>query len=231
MTYKEPEHIDWIDGAKGIAILGVILVHCIPCYHEVGAIFHIDQCVPVFVFITAYLSSLHFESIKAYFKKQRIVNMIKKIILPFLIVLLVQLTCFALAGRQPSAKSVVMNGGIGPGSYYIWLYVQMWVIIPFVVWLVRKVPTWASCIIMLAISIIAEYTFVLVQGIENIDKWYRLMPIRYLLVLYLGCIWPILRSKQKYVFYGLASISALMILNNMYLPDSMQIANVLWGGG
>ena len=54
------KHIDWIDGAKGVAILSVILLHSLPCLREIGWIWHIGQAVPVFLFITAYLISIRF---------------------------------------------------------------------------------------------------------------------------------------------------------------------------
>mgnify|MGYP003539717652 CR=1 FL=1 len=40
------ENIEWIDGAKGVAIISVILLHSLPCLYEIGSIFHIGQAVP-----------------------------------------------------------------------------------------------------------------------------------------------------------------------------------------
>jgi len=225
------KHIDWIDGAKGVAILSVILLHCLPCLREMGWMWHIGQAVPVFLFITAYLASARMESIKAYFTTDRFARMLKKVFVPFVIVLAFQLICLALIGKLPSLKTILKGGGIGPGSYYVWLYLQTWLIIPFVVWLVRKVPVWTSFLIMLTASVIAEYAFVPMRSIEHIGELYRLMPVRYLMVLYLGCVWPILKDKQKYIFYGLAFVSALLILNDVYLVDNMWFANSFMGGG
>lgn len=224
-------HIDWVDGAKGVAILSVILLHSLPCLHEVGWLWHIGQAVSVFLFITAYLISVRMESIKAYFTFNRIAKMIKKVFVPFVIVLVFQLICLALIGKLPSFKTLIKDGGIGPGSYYVWLYMQSWILIPFMVWLVRKVPVWASFLIMLAVSAMSEYAFVPMQSIEHIGELYRLLPVRYLMVLYLGCVWPILKDKQKYIFYGLAFVSALLILNDVYLVDNMWFANSFMGGG
>lgn len=227
----ETKHIDWIDGAKGVAILSVILLHSLPCLREIGWIWHIGQAVPVFLFITAYLISMRFESLQTYFQRERFAKMLKKVFVPFVFVFLIQLVCLALIDRLPSLKTIVKTGGIGPGSYYIWLYLQAWVIIPFMAWLVRKTPIWLSCIMLLMISILAEYVFVPLQGIENIDKLYRLLPTRYFMVLYLGCVWPILKDKQKYIFYGLAFVSALLILNDVYFVDNEWLTNTFMGGG
>lgn len=224
------KHIDWIDGAKGVAILSVILLHSLPCQREIGWMWHIGQAVPVFLFITAYLISTRFDTLRTYFTWGRFTKMMKKVFVPFVIVLAIQLICFALIDKLPSLKTIVKYGGIGPGSYYIWLYLQSWILIPFMVWLVRRTPIWLSLLIMLAISILAEYAFIPMQGIENVDKLYRLMPIRYLMVLYLGCVWPMLKDKQKYIFYGLAFVSALLIFNDVYLVDNMWFANSFMGG-
>lgn len=227
---NEIKHINWVDGAKGVAILSVILQHCIPCSYEIGWMWHIGQAVPIFLFITAYLITKRFESFRTYYTWNRFTNMIKKIILPFMIVLLIQIVLLAVVNGVPSLKTIIKNTGIGPGSYYPWLYVQVWLIMPLIVVFVRKVPIWLSFLIMLFISIIAEYIFVPIENVEHVEELYRILPARYLMIFYLGCIWPILKDKQKYIFYSLAGISALMILNDLYLPENMQVANILMGG-
>lgn len=226
------EHIDWIDGAKGVAIVSVILLHSLPCLREIGWMWHIGQAVPVFLFITAYLISIRFESLRTYFTWERFTKMLKRVFVPFIVVLLIQIICSALVHHCPSIKTVIKDGGIGPGSYYVWLYVQAWVIIPFIVLMVRKLPLWASALVMLVISIFAEYTFVTIQDIEHINDLYQLLPIRYLMILYLGCLWPILKDKQKYIFYGLACLSALMILNDVYLANTppVELIPPFWMG-
>lgn len=230
MVFVKGQHIDWIDGAKGVAIVAVVLLHSLPCLREIGWIWHIGQAVPVFLFITAYLISMRFESLQTYFQWERIAKMLKKVFVPFVFVLLIQLVCLALIDRLPSLKTIVKTGGIGPGSYYVWLYLQAWVIIPFMVMLVRKLPIWVSMLIMLVVSIIAEYVFVPLESIEYIGELYRLLPIRYLMVLYLGCIWPLLKDKQRYILYGLAGVSAFLMLKDLYLADNVLFVNIMGGG-
>lgn len=223
-------HIDWIDGAKGVAILSVILLHSIPCLREVGWMLHVGQAVPVFIFITAYLISTRFESLRAYFTLERLLKTIKKVFVPFILVLFLQVSCLAIIGQCPSIKCIIRDGGIGPGSYYVWLYLQSWIILPFVILLVRRIPIRASALVMLLVSIFAEFAFVLIEDVKFVENVYRLMPVRYLMVLYLGCVWPILKDKQKYIFYGLAFVSAFLILNDVYLVDNMWFANSFRGG-
>jgi surface polysaccharide O-acyltransferase-like enzyme len=224
-------HIEWIDGAKGVAIISVILLHSLPCLYEIGSIFHIGQAVPVFLFITAYLTSTRFDGINKYFTRERIWKLIKNVLIPFLVVLFIQLVCLAIDNRLPSFKSILKSGGVGPGSYYVWLYMLTWVIVPFIALMVRRVPIWVSMFIMLLIAIGAEYIFVFLQKIEHIDALYRLLPIRYLIVIYLGCIWPLVDTRQKYILYALACVSGLLIYVDLYVVNNVLSANYLWGGG
>lgn len=46
----ETKHIEWIDGAKGIAIICVILLHCLPDLDAIYNVMHIGQTVSVFLF-------------------------------------------------------------------------------------------------------------------------------------------------------------------------------------
>lgn len=225
------ENIEWIDGAKGVAIISVILLHSLPCLYEIGSIFHIGQAVPVFLFITAYLISTRFNGINAYFTRERIWKLIKNVLIPFLAVLCIQLVCLAIDNRLPSFKTILKSGGVGPGSYYVWLYMLTWVIVPFIVLMVRRVPMWVSMFVMLLIAIGLEYIFVFLQNIEHIDALYRLLPIRYLIVIYLGCLWPLVESRQKYILSALACVSGLLIYVDLYVIDNVSIANALWGGG
>lgn len=223
-------HIEWIDGAKGVAILSVILLHSLPCLHEIGSIFHVGQAVPVFLFITAYLTSTRFNGINTYFTRERIWKLIKNVLIPFLAVLCIQLVCLAIDNRLPSFKTILKSGGVGPGSYYVWLYMLTWVIVPFIVLMVRRVPMSVSMFIMLLIAIGAEYIFVFLQNIEHVDALYRLLPIRYLMVIYLGCIWPLVDTRQKYILYALACVSGLLIYVDLYVADNVLSANYLRGG-
>lgn len=223
-------HIEWIDGAKGVAIISVILLHSLPCLYEIGSIFHIGQAVPVFLFITAYLTSIRFNGINMYFTRERIWKLIRNVFIPFLVVLIIQLVCLAIDNRLPSFKAILKSGGVGPGSYYVWLYMLTWVITPFIASMVRKVPMWVSMFIMLLIAIGAEYIFVFLQKIEHIDALYRLLPIRYLIVIYLGCLWPLVESRQKYILFALACVSGLLMFVDLYVIDNVLHANALGGG-
>jgi hypothetical protein len=68
-------------------------------------------------------------------------KLFSRIFRPFLIWLLVELFLLIVVfGRDPVSmlKSVAVSGGIGPGSYYVWIYVQFAFILPVLASLFRK---------------------------------------------------------------------------------------------
>lgn len=221
MNCKE-QHIDWIDGAKGMAIISVFVMHALgmQCLHNIGWIFHMGQAVPVFLYVTAYLTSMHYKSFLEYYTWSRVRKVLWRVLVPFLVVQVVILLLFVLSGGWWSWKSLVKNGGFGPGSYYAWLYVQVWLLLPFIVELVRHLSVKLSFLVMLAISIVVEYVFVLLAGVEHIDSIYALTPIRYLMILYVGCVWGRLSDKSKRLFYIIAIISGVLMLLNVYNADN-----------
>jgi len=225
------EHIDWIDGAKGVAVFAVILLHSLPCLHEVGWMLHIGQAVPVFIFITAYLASTHYKSFCPYFAYARIESMLRRVLLPFLVVLLIQIIACQISDSWWSWKSIIKDGGIGPGSYYVWLFIQIWFLLPFVIELVRRTPIWLSFAIMLVFSIVTEYVFAKLHC-EQVEQLYRLLPIRYLMVVYAGCVYKKLTTKQETYFFLLAVISGIAMIMDVYCTDfqNVMITPPYWDG-
>lgn len=221
------KHIEWIDGAKGVAILSVFLLHCIPSIglYKIGSIFHIGQAVPIFVFVTAYLVSAKFVSIKEFFSRKHIASMLRRILLPFFIVLIAQLMFLYALHCFPSFKTIIKFGGLGPGAYYAWLFIQVWALAPLITRFIQKVSIKISLSLMLAISILLEYIFCRFQMYDWMEYLYRLVPVRYLMVIYLGCIWPRINIQQRNVFYIIAGISALLIIKEIYFADLQIFAN------
>lgn len=219
MQSKQIGHIDWIDGAKGVAIISVFLLHSLPCLREVGWILHIGQAVPIFLFISSYLAFVRYVSFKQYYTISRIRAMLCRVFIPFAIVLSAQIVIQHISGNCWSWKSILASGGIGPGSYYVWLFLQVWCLLPLIIELVNRTPVWFSLIVMLTISAVSEYLFVPLISFKHIENIYRLIPVRYLMVLYAGCMWPQVKGKIKSLFIILAIVSGILMLLNVYCVD------------
>jgi fucose 4-O-acetylase-like acetyltransferase len=136
-----------IDYIKGIAILMVIVFHCLMSYSlKIGGILHIEQAVPLFLIASAYIT---FKKIKSnnqgnsYFDKNNIRKVVKRIFLPFLIFELL-IVIISLIKKDFSLLSFMLSGGKGMGSYYPWLYLQYWLMLPFAYSLLTKLNNWGG---------------------------------------------------------------------------------------
>lgn len=103
------------------------------------------------------------------------------------------------------------SGGVGPGSYYIWIYLQFAFLLPVLYPLVQKKYAY---IYFVALSVLYE----VVCSLFQIPEWlYRLLCFRYLYLFFLGYMWV----KNGIVFnnktFLLSILSAGLILYNRYI--------------
>lgn len=221
-----------LDFVKGFAALAVVLLHNMPNYY-IGSVLWIGQAVPLFLFVSAYLTYGSFErgkTIESYFSKSSMVKMMKRIFKPFLMMTIIQVVIiqiiswggvndegivalsFLVDGRI-NYKGLIASGGIGPGSYYPWLYLQAWVFLPVIAIVTTRFSAKTSCTIFFVTCIILE----LISSLVNVNPAiYRLSFYRYLFLLYLGCI--VKRnsiSLSKGVVF-LAGISAIFLILSNY---------------
>ena len=63
--------------------------------------------------------------------------MLDRVFLPFFLLIFSQCAIFYLLKGGVDWQRLYMQGGFGPGSYYPWIYLQCWLILPFVIFLVN----------------------------------------------------------------------------------------------
>lgn len=133
-----------IDFIKGIAALSVILLHTFSrnVLLDTFAVYHIWQAVPLFFLITFYLG---FKSLKEsdckfseYYKRNRVKKLFVKLWIPLLIMSWIQVFIFYVLGLNDRIMGSLTCLRNGPGSYYIWCYMQVWLLIPVMYWLLNK---------------------------------------------------------------------------------------------
>jgi len=127
-------HIQQFDFIKGIAIIFVIFIHA-----GVGKQYFYNywngQAVPLFIMVSCLLACLSLsknDSITKYFAKTG--SMLKRISIPFVLTQILIVSVFIIFGRF-SLDSFFIEGGIVPGSYFPWLYIQLWLLMPFLFFL------------------------------------------------------------------------------------------------
>jgi surface polysaccharide O-acyltransferase-like enzyme len=175
-----------LDFIKGIAILSVIFLHNTPA-NKLFQIAWIGQAVPLFLLITAYLTYGSYSknrTLKYYYTASSLKKLFNRICFPFLSVLIVQcVICFLF--NKFSYQSVLVNGGIGPGCYYPWVYLQCWTVLPLIILLIDKFSIKQSFLILLSISVALELFLSIIHVHESV---YRLLFCRYLFYIYTGCL-------------------------------------------
>lgn len=203
-------YLEQIDFIKGLAAISVILLHTLPesFMYDSYAVYHIWQAVPIFLFISFYLGFRNLEKtdaiLRVYYSKDRLKKVFQKLWLPLLILAVFEAIFFILLENNYRAVGSLLCISNGPGSYYIWCYMQIWVLLPLLYSLLKKRGILIGGGMLLIISIIGDFL---------IEKYTSFTPsffcFRYLFIsipayMYLKGI------KMKEIWY-------LILLSGIYL--------------
>ena len=199
--------VKW-DFVKGVAISFVIILHTLDSrtLSVIGHIWHIGQAVPLFILVTFVLSFISLSKregseVSYWYSKKRWIVMLSKIWVPYLILQAIFLVVLIVLKDTNHLCSMVWGGGIGPGSYYPWIYLQFWLVMPFLYRLMRKVGVYWGGGILLIINEILQLGCSYLDVSEN---FYRLFAGRYLFLAFLGYL--ILKVDIKKFVFVLSAI-------------------------
>lgn len=121
----------------------------------------------------------------------RMKRMLQRILTPMLLctLFLILTSCFFLPIGQV-LETCLHGAGLGPGSYFPWLYILFWVCLPF---FKKLYSIWDNAILsFFAFSIVCaalECIFSLVSthiDYEVASNVWRVLPLRYLMIIYAG---------------------------------------------
>lgn len=226
------ERLSYIDSIKGGAIISVLLLHSLSegALDAIYSTVHIEQAVPVFLTVTCFLSYMAMDrigvNIGQWYDVKRIHRMIKRVVLPFVIVLLVQ--CIILLFTNSfDLISIMAGGGYGPGSYYVWVYLQLWIVVPLTYWLLKK-NFHIGTILILLVCVFLNVTFSIYC---NHDWLWRLSAVRYLFLSVIAWIWyhwSDYSTREKTVFVLLGIISLIYLLFYAYKDWSPIVYSRSW---
>jgi peptidoglycan/LPS O-acetylase OafA/YrhL len=190
LMLKRDGYDPFIDYLKGVCIVLVILTHCIPSWLGHYTLFAVwgNPAVPVFLMIQvfhAYKRGVGHATV-SYGK------LWKRIIKPFLMTEAVILS-FSMVDKclihQNSVKDFLIDailwGGIGPGSYYPWIYVQFAILLPAIAFIFRHVKgIW----LIILFVVIAESIEIASSVAGMTQRIYRLLALRFVFIFLLGYI-------------------------------------------
>ena len=223
----------FIDFLKGLCIVWVVLTHSIPYEWQqlIGFPFWGAQAVPLFLLIQSY----------HYFKKDALPSinwkkLIKRIIIPFVIAQGIIVSYLFvdsyLYGDEPLSKflpRLIKCGGYGPGSFYVWVYLQFVILLPCVGWLQKRIslPSWGWCLVFVVVSELLE---ILCSFTEISPYLYRLCAFRYVFLIYGGYIWARDGIKLNWftILLSVVSIVAIYLLQYRQLTFEPLLFNTDW---
>lgn len=184
-------HDPFIDYIKGIAIICVILTHCLPHQNKILFPFWGGQAVPIFLII----QSFH------YFKKPQKVNIYKKynrIIRPYIyaqIIGIVILTIISFVTSNSGTVSIgnlVRHGGIGFGNYYFWVYLQFsFIILPILGGgrIKKYIDKQKPIVAFIFLAVISELIELVYSCFSPSSYAERLLAGRYVFLVSFGYLW------------------------------------------
>lgn len=186
-------HLQWIDCAKGFAILAVLMIHSYNIlYTSIEIVWAVDWALSLFVVITgigSYMSHSRTDLTwgKAYWKS------IKKILEAYLICSAV---CQVIKTQRFDIREYVYQiihfNASGP-LYYVALHLQLMLISWPLYYLLKKIPKnkrgyWLEFVLFLVVSFVASVTTNYTQILDIYGGGGKVLGGTYLILLYLGML-------------------------------------------
>ena len=184
-----------IDILKIFAIIMVVLTHT-SFYAPFGNLY-LNTCVPIFILIAAFSNSRKynkagFTSIKEWYNKENFWGYFKRISIPYLFFMLLQVIILPLVGYAPFSEALLntIKGGMGAGGYYLVVFAQLFLIFPVLIYCFKRKPLITFLVtIIIQIGIECLFHYALLPINEYIFTGvYKLTFFRYLLIFMLGIL-------------------------------------------
>jgi peptidoglycan/LPS O-acetylase OafA/YrhL len=146
-----PARLAQIDILKGLAIIGVLLLHSLSpsSLHDGLTVLYIGQAVPIFVVLLGVNGAASFwqrdlDGLGQLYSREYVLSRFDRLYLPFLAVLVVSYAVGAVKGTADRRERGGPGGGTlpysGPGNYFITLAFQFAVVFPAYFWAYRRAP-------------------------------------------------------------------------------------------
>lgn len=166
-------HLEEVDFIKGLAAISVIFLHTLPrsVLIDTLSVFHIWQAVPMFLFISFYLGFRNFEKkedvLKGYYSKERLQKVLLRIWLPLIVIAVLEAVFFLLLGNKDKAIGSLLCYANGPGSYYVWCYMQILILMPVIYILHKRLGIICGGVFLLIISVLLDYIYEKYIGLNS----------------------------------------------------------------
>ena len=131
--------------------------------------------MPLFLLIQVFHAYKH--GVDEAVKMPNLVKLFNRIFKPFLLLLLFEVFLLVVVlQRDPLQvmKTVIIGGGIGPGSYYVWIYIQFALLLPIIALIIKllnKVVGGKICLLMIALSCLWELVCIYIHIPVSFQNW------------------------------------------------------------
>lgn len=197
----------FIDFVKAYAILCVLFGHTFSfLLDKVAYGVWAGMQVPLFILV---------QTFHCYKKEEIIVNVSRvffRVLLPFFVIEFITFLisiCFLGLDYNHLVRDLLSNGGMGPGSYFPWIYLQVAILLPVFAFILRKYRKVVSLFIFLIICEGGEILFSLLNISEELN---RLLSVRYFFLFFLGWLWVKDGVKINWltITFSILSLSAIV---------------------
>lgn len=234
-NYLASKRLNHLDLYKGICILFVITTHY--SWKDIQRQyllfpFWIEMAVPVFMVITGYLSAMSLDksniSVREAYHPKNVACKWLRFVIPFIPVFALQIIVECLETKSINLVGQIwtfVSGGIGPGSYYFPVMIQVVLIFPLIWGLVKK-HHFRGLVVCFGINLIYEVVKTYINMRPGI---YRLCAFRYIFILAYGCFLFYVQEKEstekKYGYYIAGIFGAVYIVLFNYTGTKPIITN------
>ncbi|RKJ43706.1 hypothetical protein D7X98_14980 [bacterium 1XD8-76] len=230
---KERNHT--FDVIKGIAILLILITHSKWTAEERLLYlfpFWVEMAVPFFMLISGYFGgvSLSKNCELRIYPKGFILNRLIRYTAPFIIFLIVEFIIESMKGQQITLLYIVkmiVQGGIGPGSYYYPVMVQFVFVIPLIYILVERYD-FSGLIVCFILNGVFDF---LQWGYAFSVDSYRLLIFRYIFLL--GCgVFFFKHSEMRFsmIAGGIVTVSGGIFIIITQYSDVVIPLSIYWTG-
>ena len=213
IAFNKHGYDPFIDFLKGVCILFIILTHCFPDYLIEYTQFDLwgRTAVPLLILLQVFHS----------YKKGLEASVISirkiwsRVAWPFFLTEAVIFMLFPLVHTETAYKDLVYNvfwGGLGPGCYYPWIYMEMAIIIPLCAFIFKRFSKRWQLVTFILISQLLEVAVCLI----NLPEWaYRITFFKYTFLIFLGYRLASegLKINWKTILLSLLSMACLLFFS------------------
>lgn len=211
-----------LDYIKAVAVLMVVLTHCTFTAAERNRpvfVFLINMAVPLFMLVYGYVRAFSIgkkRNFSTFFKT------VYGILVPATVAYALELGLiyfFYDAFPKDYLRTLFESGGIGPGSYYVPLLLQLLIVYPIIEYFFKK----NSFLTSLSMALFAVVYEILADRYID-DKMYRMLCFRYIIFIIAGmnmCKYRENMMKWKNKIFALSSLSLIwlyFIVYRTYIP-------------